>query len=357
MLPGWYNDNANRAYPLVELADETHSDSLASYTLANLPNSCLLDLGICLGLESLFRAGQHSVWLSAVSRSGATITFQFETDAPGVDQPLRFYRDIGDPEFATDTAEVQDLTWVDGLPPQTETCDGQPVSEIDNRVPEICVTQPLWFGFLVTGPLADLAAILPSGQSLTGIRPIEPAVIRNLADSYVRSLNIANMDRTRTTAPPGCREECLPFDPGIIFVREHCIQGDVRFVEGFNCSIRVSDRNNSITFQAGVGAGAGQVCGEVPVFACEQDLVDGGKLLSGSSPCSSLLRTIDGIGGSQLEIRGGGGVVVTPDPDHYRVVIDVNMVDLAVGYSPLDYPPTISNDLSYSPDSCDCGPL
>jgi hypothetical protein len=331
-------------------------------------------MGICTGLDSMFVEGTNSIFLTRVSRTGNVFAFRFESDASGIiDKPLTFYRQLSDKEFATDYAEAYELNWVDQLPRDDTPCSLNPTATdpdeyktslesldslylLDSLVLENCSQQPSWFAFLVTGNLADLAAVIANGQALVGVRPLEPGTIRNIAGGYVRSINIANADRTRATAPNDCRTACLPFETGQYYVRGHCLQGDIRFVEGYNCAIRMNARANSLTFTASVGAGAGEVCAEVPLFNCEPLQVPAGALLTGGPSCNSTIRSINGVGGSIVELLTGLGINVTPVSGDNRLIIDVNMQGLNAVTNPADFTITEPTPPSYSDNPCDCGP-
>src|SRR4249920_1936040 len=102
-LPGWYNDNAARSYPLVPFADTP------PWTVVQVfpPMDTLVDFGCLVGLDAEFDSGQHSVYLHEVRRAGNTFAFDFRSKAPGLaEYALIFSRSLADPEYATDYAEA-----------------------------------------------------------------------------------------------------------------------------------------------------------------------------------------------------------------------------------------------------------
>jgi hypothetical protein len=202
-----------------------------------------------------------------------------------------------------------------------------------------CDPEPAWSGFLVTGDLGDLLAILTAdGQQLTraggGDAVLEPALAQNLGGGYVASVNLANDDRTRVDAPDECPPTQWPYPtgPNRVFVSAACLRGDLRFSAGYNAVVRQDDAANAIVIGAAVGAGAGEPCGEVPLFPGEGP-PPGSTLLTGGPACNQVVRTINGVGGQFSSIVSGLGVRVDAVPEDATVVVDVDMRQLAVCYS------------------------
>lgn len=323
--PGFYNDNRNRAYPFVQgtvgLAQHTSPNALKY-----LIDAAIVDCGFRPGPESGFVDGTDTVYLQQLSRAGPVFFFVFASTAgPLFGQNLTFTRTLGDPEYALEYME-----------------SGQPVSAgsdsaFDPASDFADCAMPLWSGFLVTGDLDALAAWITDGQTLTntgGEAVVEPALVQNLAATFVEALAVANADRTRATAADGCTDPVWPFPTGIVYVVSRCVQGGVLLKPGYNCQVTQDDGSGTITIAAEVGAGAGQPCSEVPLFPGET-APEGSSLLSGGLACNEVLRSINGIGGPVFSLLAGNGVVITSDPESRTVVVDVNMINLATCFDGL----------------------
>lgn len=298
--PGFYNDNEYRAYPFVAFAD---------YIEPGLPDSAIVDCGIIMGIDSQFEHGAHNVWLAAISRAGGVIQFTFNSDAPGtVGAPLVFECPENSQEWVTIFGE----------------------SESASESAGSCATEPRWEGFLVTGPLAALVAWLAENGNTVLFaemdRPIEPGRIQSLVKSYVRSVNIGNLPRVPYSAPEGCAEpEAAETD---IVVNVTCLQGHLRFKEGVNCRIRQIDRTNELIVYAEKGAGnqdTTELCehgGELPLYSGEPFDPSTG-FYSGGPSCKQVISTINGIGGTNVNITGGTGVSVTANAETNTLTIEL----------------------------------
>jgi hypothetical protein len=163
---------------------------------------------------------------------------------------------------------------------------------------------------------------------------VEPALIINQAGAYVDSLNLANADRTRATAPEGCPEITWPHDIGQIFVSSRCVRGDVKMKPGYNTTILVNAFENAIEVSAFVGAGEGEVCSQPKLFSEESPPVgDFTTLLDGSLLCNQTIRSIDGVGGRFLDFLGGAGVNVQPVPEENKIILDADMAELVICFT------------------------
>lgn len=303
--PGFYNDNEYRAYPFIHAT---------SYAGPALPNSAVLDCGIIMGLDSGFDPNTHKIWLTSISRANNVVSFVFATDAPGAASlPLQFDRDEDESEWVTSVGYSQ-------FPP---------------GVDPLCLPAPTWEGFLVTGPLADLLAILAPGQTITfqaGARVLEPARIQSLVKSYLRSINVGNTPRARVLPPPGCQEEDEPVDTDIV-INATCLHGEVRLKEGYNCRIRQVDGSNEIRVSAEKNAGdtnTSELCehgGELPLYSNEPfDVVTG--FYGGGPSCKQTIATINGVGGPGITLMGGPGVRVTTDAETSTITIALSQNNL-----------------------------
>lgn len=327
---GFYNDNEYRDYPFVykvtdavpEFAALPASGNIhtlyltrdtgakyrwtgSTYTLINptdpaLPDACIVDAGIIMGLMSEFDPTQHNVWLESVSRAADVFTFTFRTDAPGAaSQPLTFTR----PAAATEWLSEQ-------------------VFAVD------------WEGFFVTAPLTTLAAQLANDASwnFTNVdRVLEPARIQSLVKSYLRSVSLGNYRRTMVTPAADCETSDSPTNTREIVVNAQGLQGNLRLKEGYNCRILQTDFNSELRVGAEVGAGAppdNEICdngGELPLYEGEAP-PPGSQFLSGGPACDETISTINGVGGSNVTLVGGSGVSVTTDSATatVRIAVDNN---------------------------------
>jgi len=307
--PGFYNENRNRAFPF--LLGTVNSQVLGPATLRHLPNSVVVDAGFIVGNNAGFITDVNKIYLARVRRTGSAFRFEFGSDAANlVGTKLVFVRFLGDNGYLAEHVDE----WEVHLTSQSAgPCD-----------------EPLWSGYMVSGRIDDLVALLPTDGSLerqADDATVEPALIQNLAHTYVRGVSLANGDRTRVVAPEGCPPVTWPFPTGVIYPGARCIQGDILFKPGYNCSIYQDAANNGLVFRAVPGAGDGQPCVETPVFAGEQPPNDS-SLYAGGPTCNETLRSINGQGGPNFTITPGQGVSIQPDPDNNTLVIDVSMVGL-----------------------------
>lgn len=302
--PSWFNANANRAYPL------------AAGAAAPPPHALLVDAGFVTGAKSRFAAGD-SVTLAAVRRRGAYFFIDFTSDAPELyGLTLTFSRHAADADFAYEFVD----SGTAGLSASSESR-----SASDPR--SLC-DAPLWAGFLVTGPMAAFEAVLPGDGDVAYAAAVEPGLVQNLAEAFVTKLGVANGDRTHATPPAGCGDGVQPDETR---VNAGCVTGAVVFRPGYNATVRQNPADNSITFGAAVGAGAGRPCAPPPSFPGEVPPGDS-SLLEGGPACADTLRAVNGLGGPLLTLVAGSGVRVVADPDANRLVVTVDMTGLVACY-------------------------
>jgi hypothetical protein len=319
--PGFLNENEARAYPFVPDPPPLFLGAEA----VPLSYPAIVDFGCLVGLDAGFDGRVHSVRLHSVARAGTAFTFEFRCAAPGLaGYALRFVRDLADAEFATAEAEAVELAG-EGA---TEPC----VARRDD---------PLWDGWLTTGLLSDLAAALPAGQTLLAgaeAPTVEPALVQDLSLGCVRTLNLANEDRTRATAPEGCAEassESLGDPVGQdgqhrMIVNRECLYGPQTLREGFSCVIRQNARENSITVSAALAGGAGEPCDEVPLAAAETP-PPGSHLLTGGPACADLITGINGLSAATISLVPLRGVRIAPDPGRpHTLVVDFGRQDMVL---------------------------
>lgn len=305
---GWFNDNGARSFPFLQ--GSTGRPITGPVTLLNLPMTAIVDAGFISGPESGYTS-EHRVWLKRVRRASDVFYFEFASDAPElIANGLTFSRVISSSKYQTEHQESNLVGYSDSL--SQSSC-----------------REPGWTGYLVTGDLTDLATLLAVDGEITGTVYVEPALVLNLSRSAVNSVNLANADRTRVTAADGCDEPIWPHETGTIFISKQCLTGAIGFSPGYNAIIRQSNTDNSLTFAAGVGAGAGEPCEQVPLFSGEQP-AEGSRFFDGSLGCGDVLRSFNGYGGRLFEFLVGVGARVLAVPDENKVTINLDMNGLAL---------------------------
>lgn len=308
---GFYNSNANRSYPFVDFDDRR-----AAATGLIIPDSVIVDFGCLFGMGSGYVADEHKVWLHRIERAGGNFIFDFRTDVAGLEnRSLEFRRTLTDGEYEHEFAEA----------------DLAPGSSIE--VSDACGSGSVWEGFLITGSMEDLQEILPAdGQLWVGDSDdlvIEPAVIQNLDQSFVSSVNLANAPRTFAPPPDECSLSSSVSVNTDHVVNATCLVGPLKLVEGYNCAIRQDTPTNRLTISAAVGAGEGEPCDEVPLYAGEVPL-PGSNLFSGGPKCDEIIKSISGLVGPLINLRSGTGVTIDPDPDvPNRLLVTVTFRDMA----------------------------
>ena len=311
MVPGWFNENLNRAYPFCRGTVGVDTPAAGVLSLSALPDAWIVDAGFTMGEDAGFVEGTHSVWLDRIDVAGDTICFTFCSDAtPLQDSPLKFRFHLEDERFVTVTAGWN---------------DGEDSSESETLLPQ------LWSGFVTSG---DLSTVLDytwdqAVVRLTGEATTEPALIFNLSGTLLRSLSLANNDRTRITAGEDCPASDWPYPVGEVFEAAVLLQGELRLFAGYNCAIVQDTGDNSLSIEAAVGSGEGEPCEEVLLFAEEQPPADS-DLLSGGLSCRDTLRSVNGLGGPSLLLLAGNGVTIIPSPVEHKITIDVNRQNMTI---------------------------
>jgi hypothetical protein len=347
--PGFFNDNLFRAYPFLENQDAA----------ARIPDRAIVDFGCTFLPGSTYDERVDRVYLAWVRRVNCGLGTTTTTSSGDEEVP------IGDLEFAfrtsADGMENSLLVFqISGVAEQFATVDGWYFEVVDEDVPssfdepEIdCETLPKWEGFLTVGDLEDLVLALDCGEYVDGDYDVEPARVENRANHYVRSLRLANAERTRATTAAGCRPLCWSFDFKDYYFVCGCFSGDVLFGEGHSLTPTIDVGQNAIALTASPGSGLGYPCVEQPYFA-DEEAPAGRSTFSGSLLCSEVIRQINGIAAAQFVFQHGPGVSITAKPAQHRLIIDVNMLGFAAK-------PDVDPDEAVPcepPDSdpCECGP-
>lgn len=326
--PSFFNDNLYRSYPLVP--DPT----------TPVPTYAVVDFGCTFFPGAGFNPETDSVYLAELRKISSFIEFEFQTTATALaNKSLIFRFNTTDPEFTTGLADISvehiGATSVYTIEPLAQDCD----------------IEPVWSGYMTIGDVAQLTAQITT--AISGTFTVEPSRVQSQQQAYVRSLTLYNADRTRATTTTDCKAICWPFTVADYYLVASCLSGNVSFKEGYNCEIRQDAAINTISINAYVGAGEGEVC-ETPAVTSDEEAPVNRTTLDGALKCSEVVRSINGAGGRQFTIRGMEGVTITPVPTEHKLVVNVDMVDLQLC---TDFRPegdTLSS--SYGIDPCDCGP-
>lgn len=297
--PGFYNDNEYRAYPFV---------FRTSYPGPALPDSAVVDAGLIMGLDSQYDPAEHSVWLASIARVGSALTFTFASDAPGAAvAPLAF------------TCAVTADEWLSVFG------ESAPLSEISAT----CDPAPVWEGFLVVGQLTALLEQVTDGTTVTypaKTRVLEPGRVQSLLKGYLRSVNLGNFPRVRALPAPECDDDGE--GDNSIVVNATCMQGNLRFKEGYNCRIRQVDRSNELRISAERNAGdmnVSELCahgGELPHYTDEPfDETTG--FFGGGPACNQVISSINGIKGPNVSLVAGTGVTVTTNSQDKTITLSL----------------------------------
>ena len=283
--PGFYNDNEYRAYPFIYTP--------RTPTELTIPEKVIVDAGFILGLDADFNTATDTVWLESIARAGDVLVFSFKTDAiGGSNSVLTFSRAIAAGEWLTEYAQT---------------------APAEN----VCAREPVWEGFLVTGPLSAAAAEIAADTTVVFEKneyQIEPGRIQNLARTYLRSISVGNY--ARTTVPDCAAPQN---EPQTVVLNSACMTGHIKFKEGYQCQIAQDSRTNIIDVSADQNAGAEKdetFCangGELPLFPGE---TTDNKFFSGGPACDELIFSINGVGGRNVTILGGSGITITAAGDN-----------------------------------------
>jgi hypothetical protein len=187
-------------------------------------------------------------------------------------------------------------------------------------------------------------------NGLSGEFVVEPGTIQNLSGAYVRTVNVANAERTRSTKPEECRDHCWPFPLKEHYIACTCLEGVIRLKPGYNTNIYQEAYNNRLVLEAEVDAGEGPACGPTPLFDDEEPPRDR-TTLDGGLSCGEVIRSINGVGKRFFEIAGGAGILITSVPEKNKIIVDVDMHNMAIC---ADLPDQESlGSVSSSESSCD----
>jgi hypothetical protein len=340
MKSDFYNRNLFRAYPL----------QLGSA----VPNAAIADFGCwILSLDNV--AQDRNFFLRYIRRVESTVEFIFGNDTVAADDRyLIFTFDANDSKYETEFT-------IDSALATASLLDAGVVSMHQLRDDSACGQQPLFEGYMVLGDPSTVAKMLDdvesSGVALlefaAGACPVELSTVVNESDFQLRTIGVANKDRTRYIQPSGCREPCWTHDVSDIYVVDSCIGDELIFADGYNVAVAQATVTNTILFTAAPGSGLGRQSEDVKLFADEEPPT-GFTTLSGGLRCCEVVRSINGTGGPIFQIKEGNGVRITTYPNLNRIVVDMNFHDLAACPELPD--PENVECIPPSEDPCDCGP-
>lgn len=328
MNAGFFDTNRRIAYPFVRGTVGLPGTG----SIATLPNSVIVDCGFTTGPSVPFSVGSDQVYLDSITRTGSVLTFVFKTTAL-INVSITFTRNVTDQPYVTEFANSGG---------SGQTAPGESISYPAMSAAYVQCPSPLWEGYLVTGPLTDLLALLPGNGTITrGIDQgvVEPSLIEVHDDTVTLSLNLANNDRTRyqnvlTSQPEAtpCSQITWPFPTNIIYTHGRCLQGDLRIFSGYNSDVKQNSATNTITLGARIGAGEGQVCTRPILNRKEVRRADTVFLEEGPG-CGDVFTTINGRGGRMIDLIAGQGVSIEPVPDQHKVIVNVTLAGMKVSGS------------------------
>ena len=353
---GFYNENEYRDYPFVDqtrpLSLVTTDPVVSSSSLSSvassatgpwpdLPEEAIVDCGLIMGLDAEFNDDYHWVYLYRIARADPYFIYELRTNAPGAeDLSLVFTRNHQtDTEMTREWAEayatdelsssvaVSSSSSLSNSSEPYPFCRTQPDPEAGDCAPGDCAT-PVWEGFLVTGRFAALLDLLADGEEVIydhRLWVVEPARVQNLSKAYARSINLANTDRTHTTVAADCSGSSEALS-GEVFVQALCLQGDLVFREGYNCSIRQDDTNNSLVVSGVIDSGSGRPCGDVPGYPGEAPPPDS-PYLSGGPACSEVIQSVNGKSARDLVIETGPGFRIAAHPTRAHTLVVTAVLD------------------------------
>jgi hypothetical protein len=301
------NDNANRDYPFVV---STRLLQHSGGGFVELPRSAVVEAFVIVGVDVPFDPAQDRVYLYEIRRSGSTLWFVLKlTVADYAYVHLEFCRQLDDLEFATSYAS-------------DEIASGSSSTLDTAECPAFRAE-----GWLTTGNLQDLAALLADGETLRaadGHIYVEPARVQTLHASYLKSISLANQNRTLASGPETCSTPLA--DSSDYLTNRRCLDGQLFLREGYNVQISQDTRNNVITIGASLGGGQGQPCAEIILVEDEVPPTDS-NVLSGGPTCNEVIKTLNGLPGPRVVLRPGAGVRIAvdeEDPHTLQLVVDFN---------------------------------
>lgn len=306
----YYDGNQGISYPFEDGADMAFVVDQTSEVVV-LSDQVVVDFGSVVGVRVDYKIDHDAIRLRRIRREADDVIFTFETTCAALSEyELSF--------AIPTTAERFCLQYSYGMVPASDSS----MSGIDLDLD--------WTGFLVVGQLDSILTVLDPGQSMTADTgpSVEHRCVQTLYRGYVQSINLANHDRLRVTPSSDCGS---PVDQSTaIIVNATDIIGRPGFAEGYNCFIELVESSNSIVIGADVGAGAGEPCEEIPLYAGES-APEGSELLTGGPKCKDTITSINGVSAASVKVEAGPGVRVYVDPeDASHLIVSIGLYDMIV---------------------------
>jgi hypothetical protein len=176
-------------------------------------------------------------------------------------------------------------------------------------------------GFIALGNLDALRALSVGAHVLTTPLPVEPALVQSLANTFAQSLSVANDARRCPEANCGSSlssEEAESGNDSFPFMKN--LSGVLKFRDGYNMTVEVSEAANTITFNARRGYGMGEPCEDTVIdesgFRRSEECVN----------CDGFIKSFNGVAmGKNVRLACGPGVTVVPDPDNHKISVTVEI--------------------------------
>jgi hypothetical protein len=291
----WLNQNSTRAYPLQDVRPRTLQ--LPSTATFPLDDAAITDFRGCAGLNAHWQPGISAAVLNSIARSsdGTTLTFNIGAlNASGLTgHTLSFVVPVTTLEHVHFFAESVLVSGdVPGLP-----------------VAGSCGDNLHFEGILIIGSLASLVSNIAAGLTATATPapiPFELSLVDDLGDSYVRSLNLANLEHWPAVVAPACGTN-VPLDYlGATISTATCMVGDLLLLPGSNLDTTQDPDTGVITMTGRPGGGAGYPCSPDPRYPGEP---------TDAYTCTNYITSINGLAGPSITIKAGLGVTLaTPPP-------------------------------------------
>lgn len=209
-----------------------------------------------------------------------------------------------------------------------------------------------WQGYVVTGVVnkQQLEQDLANCFNETEIQrlDIEPARIFSAVGLTKKTIEVWNQNRTFVRSD----QDCMNSNPVNTneYIRQFSGQSDsFRIAGGYQTNV-INLISGGVLISSALGGGElGVPLDELPLYEGESNWNDQDHLDGGLS-CNSVLRTVNGVPGPNLEIRSDQGVLVGNHPQLHRVVINVNGDGL--NFCPESTEPSIVECLDPSKEFC-----
>jgi len=210
------------------------------------------------------------------------------------------------------------------------------IPSADNTLASQCPSSNRVRGFVVIGNVNSLIAVAANNNSFVFITgaDLEPATVDAIGNRSVASITLCNTERTLSPALAQCGVtsyvRTAPYRirnlDGVTYKNVsadfQCITGDVTIRPGYACNVTQSDTAQTLTISASQSAADGLACRDIALDSQEAAILASGQSLTGIQRCDNVVRSINGVGGPNLVIKGRNGVAVTTT-DEPAIVITI----------------------------------